>query len=488
MSDGATADGASGDASIGDAAIDATGQPDASMPPSDAGADALVPPDAAVDGGDRCDGVDCSALDGPCSRGVCDPATGACVREGMPNGTACDDGDPCTTGDVCTDLTCEGATRVCLPAIDVMPWGEASLAGPEGPVLDMPGAETPRPCGQRQVVIGMAGRTTGGVWVTALAPVCAQVGLETGRRGEPRITFGEPRTTEIVGGGDTPFLAICPVGHALTGFTGRKGASIDQLTLRCTPAVFDEVRGVVLASEGSIDQPPIGGAGGGPFPRVDCPADQIATGARISTNTEGTAATGLTLECRSFFGVYDAPVGGHASSATFGGTGGTPFTDDCPRGTAAVGLRGATYPSSDVAYVAAVQAVCASVRWVGPVDAPNGVFFDPVTTTTPLRGRNYPTSMAAAQCGPGEVVVGVSGQAFVGGRAGRIGLRCASLRFDGTTFSTGPPIPRGVLGNLTGTPVDVDCAASGGVAAGVLGTSYLDEVQSFGLRCGRIGD
>ncbi len=488
MVDGAAGDASAGDARSGDAAADATGRPDASMPPADAATDALVAPDATPDGGDLCDGVDCSALDDPCSRGVCDPATGACVREGMPDGTACDDGDPCTTGDVCTDLICEGPTRVCLPAIGLTAWGETSLAGPEGPVLAMPGPETPRSCGPREMVIGLVGRTTGGVWVTGLAPVCAPVGLEVGRRGQRIVQFGEPRSLEVVGGGDAPFLVTCPAGQVLTGFTGRKGAAIDQLTLRCAPAVFDEVRGVVLASEGAADVPPVGGSGGGPFPRVDCPADQIAGGARIFTNTEGTSATGLTLECRSFFGVYDAPVGGHTSSPTFGGAGGTPFTDDCPRGMAAIGLVGDYYTDVLGAIVTAIQAVCAPARWVGPVDAPSGVFFEARTTTTPLRGRDYPSTVAEAHCGAGEVVVGVAGQDFWGSRVGQIGLRCAPLRFDGTTFSTGPAVPRGVIGSAINTPVDIDCAASGGVAAGVLGTLYTGEVQSFGLRCGRLGD
>ena len=38
--------------------------------------------------------------------GTCDPATGACVGNAVPDGTPCDDGDTCTVGDSCQGGTC----------------------------------------------------------------------------------------------------------------------------------------------------------------------------------------------------------------------------------------------------------------------------------------------------------------------------------------------------------------------------------------------
>jgi hypothetical protein len=47
--------------------------------------------------------------------GACDPATGACVREPLPDGTLCDDGDACTRLDVCTGGGCVGTMPVACP-------------------------------------------------------------------------------------------------------------------------------------------------------------------------------------------------------------------------------------------------------------------------------------------------------------------------------------------------------------------------------------
>ena len=58
-------------------------------------------------------GVDCSALDGPCTRGLCDPARGRCVPEVLGDGAVCDDDNACTTEDQCAAGLCAGAARDC---------------------------------------------------------------------------------------------------------------------------------------------------------------------------------------------------------------------------------------------------------------------------------------------------------------------------------------------------------------------------------------
>jgi hypothetical protein len=80
----------------------------------------------ACTGNDRCQAgacrgdaalLDCGALDGPCARGACDPASGECLSEPLPEGSACDDEDPCTHRDVCGRLDgaliCAGEALVC---------------------------------------------------------------------------------------------------------------------------------------------------------------------------------------------------------------------------------------------------------------------------------------------------------------------------------------------------------------------------------------
>jgi len=70
--------------------------------------------------GDLCTGgicagvaVDCRETAGGC-RGVCDPATGGCVDEPLPDGSECNDRDACTTGESCAAGVCGGGENACF--------------------------------------------------------------------------------------------------------------------------------------------------------------------------------------------------------------------------------------------------------------------------------------------------------------------------------------------------------------------------------------
>lgn len=99
------------------------------------------------DDGDNCTGndacndgacfgapTDCSGLDDVCNIGLCDPGTGVCIPEHLPDGSPCDTGNlcagdqvcsmgacltgppPCDDGDACNGLeTCDEGTGECLP-------------------------------------------------------------------------------------------------------------------------------------------------------------------------------------------------------------------------------------------------------------------------------------------------------------------------------------------------------------------------------------
>jgi hypothetical protein len=59
--------------------------------------------------------IDCSVLDGQCTKGVCDPVLG-CQTESDNEGGSCDDAQFCTKGETCHAGKCEGGTAVqCAP-------------------------------------------------------------------------------------------------------------------------------------------------------------------------------------------------------------------------------------------------------------------------------------------------------------------------------------------------------------------------------------
>jgi hypothetical protein len=64
------------------------------------------------------DSPDCSALDGDCVVGVCDPTTGACVAESANEDGACDDGDDCTVDDFCSNGACLAFPKDCTDVAD----------------------------------------------------------------------------------------------------------------------------------------------------------------------------------------------------------------------------------------------------------------------------------------------------------------------------------------------------------------------------------
>jgi hypothetical protein len=56
---------------------------------------------------------DCSALDGACVDGKCDPASGACITIAANGGQACDTGDACSVGGTCKTGVCLGTPKDC---------------------------------------------------------------------------------------------------------------------------------------------------------------------------------------------------------------------------------------------------------------------------------------------------------------------------------------------------------------------------------------
>lgn len=58
-----------------------------------------------------------TANDNECTKSQCEPSTGKCKPQALPDNSACDaDGNPCTVGDVCAKGTCIAGTNVCVCA------------------------------------------------------------------------------------------------------------------------------------------------------------------------------------------------------------------------------------------------------------------------------------------------------------------------------------------------------------------------------------
>lgn len=83
--------------------------------------------------------VDCSGMTNMCNVGMCDPTSGACVAMARMDGTACDDGALCTTGDACRAGTCGGTMVDCSGSSDMCNAGScdpATGACTRTPVMD----------------------------------------------------------------------------------------------------------------------------------------------------------------------------------------------------------------------------------------------------------------------------------------------------------------------------------------------------------------
>lgn len=74
---------------------------------------------------------------------------------------------------------------------------------------------------------------------------------------------------------------MCPADQVVTGFGGRAGLLVDQLTFRCAPlsATLTGTWTVTVGTAGELE--PIGGGGGEAFARADCSAGQVAIGALV---------------------------------------------------------------------------------------------------------------------------------------------------------------------------------------------------------------
>jgi hypothetical protein len=142
--------------------------------------DACTQGETCVEGECEGEAMDCSALDGMCKAGVCDPQTGECQVAAFPDGTVCDDGEACTTGEACVAGSCGGAVQV----------PDGSLCDDEDPCTETDACAAgsclgqPKDCAgvsTSSCTIGVCDEETGECLVVPIEdPACVCFGAEDG--------------------------------------------------------------------------------------------------------------------------------------------------------------------------------------------------------------------------------------------------------------------------------------------------------------------
>ncbi|UXI66433.1 S8 family serine peptidase [Tahibacter amnicola] len=138
------------------------------------------------------------------------------------------------------------------------PWTSRAVGGNGG-------VATTTKCGRGEVMAGVFVRS--GAVIDAIAPRCVKT--TAGGRWD-----GTPSNATVVGGsGGTATRLTCARDQAVSAISGRAGALVDRLRVRCSP----------LASASTVTDTSsllggAGGNGGAEFGRIECPARLAATG------------------------------------------------------------------------------------------------------------------------------------------------------------------------------------------------------------------
>ena len=252
----------------------------------------LFPGDPCSDGSfcttdDRCtltpDGLmcvgttkDCASLDGPCTVGVCHPASGGCTQALRPAQTPCDDGRPCTDATRCTDGVCAGGVALCgqctdLPSGAPCDDGNACTVGdacmPDGGLLRCAGSPVDCAGPSGPCAVAICDAATGG---------CVAAPLPDGAACED----GAPCTA-----GDVCTAGVCAGPQSLCGSCAGKTAGAPCTDDDpCTAGDACVQSGDLLRCQGS---PVVCAASSDPCQRAHC--DPAAGGCTLSDRPDGTA-------------------------------------------------------------------------------------------------------------------------------------------------------------------------------------------------------
>jgi hypothetical protein len=140
----------------------------------------------------------------------------------------------------------------------------------------------------------------------------------------------------------------CTSGSVAVGYSGKSGAFLDELRLRCRHLYIDGDLGM------SSSTGPLGaGLGGGAFGPLSCPGDRILVGATIHASAKLHSVNG---HCQEANAVGKLTEGFVAFAPQGGGAGGAAKAINCPVGYAVTGMKG---PAGNQA--CAVQFICTRI-------------------------------------------------------------------------------------------------------------------------------
>lgn len=163
----------------------------------------------------------------------------------------------------------------------------------------MTGTAYVEPCDTGEFLVGISGDlTSSSGYFAELATRCAPLTVSSCDSTSCTVGTGTV-TTGTYRGGSGSYLATedCPSGSVVTGFVGRSGWYLDQLTIRCAPVEVSHDGTDWSVSLGSAsDRSPMGGSGGGAFSRADCSTGEVASGATIGARSG--EVEGFRLACQ----------------------------------------------------------------------------------------------------------------------------------------------------------------------------------------------
>jgi hypothetical protein len=162
------------------------------------------------------------------------------------------------------------------------------------------GASFPDTCPPGQALIGLSGSLTAdGGFHRQINGQCGAV-TRTGAPGSYVVHTGPGQTMPVRGGlmGTFPWARFCPADSVVSGFVGRSGQLVDQITLSCTALSADTDTGALVLGMVTV-LAPAGGNGGQAFAQTSCPAGTLANVANLRAG-DGIDAFGIGCATPSF--------------------------------------------------------------------------------------------------------------------------------------------------------------------------------------------